>query len=389
MSLRRLLLLTPLVAATALTNGCPPPVDDDDASAEPCDNAAPPVVLVQAVEDDQPVDFPVEVLAQVTDEDGVNTVSLYYRTEGQPGFTFDFMSNEGTGDESIYVGQIPATVVQDPGVEYYVRATDRSTGCQEEAFEPAAGEDGPAHFSTLLELQPLPYYEDFETSVGCSGEGTDVDELNWASVITSFLEGTHAWRLTDRNPLSGECAAFHSEGIPGGFWECPPPDGNGTIERDNWLVSEPLDFSGKDEIAVRWFQRRVTGGACAEVHSLYVSTGSPNPEAGEYEAVVAELPFPGSAWESSEWYDLSDYAGSEQVYVALQYVGGAAGRWQIDDFYVGEPLADLVLDEAGPLDSSVAPGSTEVSLDVSITNISDLYGAPALALAANPTELQP
>lgn len=378
MSLRRLLLLTPLVAATALTNGCPPPIDDDDASAEPCDNAAPPVVLVQAVEDDQPVDFPVDVVAQVTDDDGVNTVSLYYRTEGQPGFTFDFMSNEGTGDESVYIGQIPASIVQDPGVEYYVRATDRATGCQEEAFEPAAGEDGPAGFTTLLELQPLPFYEDFETPVGCSGVGTDVDELNWASVITSFLEGTHAWRLTDRNPLSGECAAFHSEGIPGGFWECPPPDGNGTIERDNWLVSEPLDFSGKEEIAVRWFERRVTGGACAEVHRLYVSTGSPNPEAGEYEAVVADLPFPGSAWQSSQWYDLSAYAGQEQVYVALQYVGGAAGRWQIDDFYVGEPLADLVLGEAGPLDPSVGPGSTEVALDVSVTNLSDVYGAPAV-----------
>jgi len=377
-SFGRLLLLMPLVAATALTNGCPPPVDDDDASDAACANTAAPVLLVQPVEDNQPVDVAVQVVAQVTDIDGVNTVSLYYRTEGQPGFTFDFMSNEGTGDESLYVGSIPASVIQDPGVDYYVRATDGLTGCQEESFEPAAGADEPAHFTTLLELRPLPFYETFETADGCPGVGVEVGEVGWNSAVRSFPEGIHAWRLTDRNPLSGECAAFHSEGIPGGFWECPPPDGTGTIERDNWLISAPLDFSGKTDIAVRWFERRVTGGICAEAHALYVSTGSPHPDAGEYEAVVADLPFPGAAWGSSEWYDLSAYAGQEQVYVAFQYVGGAASRWQIDDFYVGEPLADLVLDSAGPLDGGVGPGSTEATFDVSIVNLSAVYGASAL-----------
>jgi hypothetical protein len=375
---RRRLLLWPLALSIAFTNGCPPPIDDDDASLEPCDNDGRLEIRVQAVEDGQPVGFPVQVVAEVTDSDGVNTVSLYYRTEGLQGFTFDFMSNVDSGNEDIFVAEIPASVVQDPGVDFYVRATDRVSGCQEERFEPPSGEDAPAHFTTLLELQPLPFYETFETAAGCDASGTDVDELNWGSAIRSFPEGIHAWRLTDRNPLSGECAAFHSEGIPGGFWACPPPDGDGSIERDNWLISEPLDFSGKEEIAVRWFERHLTAGICAEVHSLYISTGSPNPDAGEYEVLVADLPFPDSAWESSEWYDLSAYAGQEQVYIALQYLGGAAGRWQIDDFYVGEPLADLELAAAGPLDASVAPGSSAVALGVSIINVSAEYDAPTL-----------
>ena len=374
-ALARLLALT----AAAVLVACPPPEpDDDDTTVEDCDNDGPPEILINPIEDGQPVGFPVQVVVQVTDGDGVNTVSLYYRTEGQPGFAFGFMSNEGTGDETIYVADIPADVVQDPGVDYYVRATDRATGCQEEAFLPATAPDEPANFQTLLELQPLPYYEFFETDVGCADVGTEMDELNWTAAIRSFPQAIHGWRLTDRNPLSGECAAFHSEGIPGGFWECPPPDGEGTIERDNWLISEPLDFSGKEEIAVRWFERWQAGGPCAEVHSLYVSVGSPNPDAGEYEVVVADLPFPGSAWESSEWYDLSAYAGAEQVYIALQYLGGAAGRWQVDDFYVGEPLADLQLAAAALLDDDAGPGSTEVPIEVSVVNVSDLYGAPAL-----------
>lgn len=375
--LRRLLFLIPFVASVIVTNGCPPPPDDDDTSEPECVNPDDPLVLGNAVEAGQPVGFAVQVVAQATDDDGISTVSLYYRTEGQSGFTFTFMSNEATGDDSIYVAEIPASVVQDPGVDYYVRATDSRSGCQEESFWPETGETEPLNFSTQLDLQPLPFYEFFETD-DCGGEGADPDEVGWASAIESFPQGVHSWRLSDRSPLSGECAAFHSEGIPGGFWECPPPDGTGTIERQNWLISPPMDMSGKSEIFVRWFERHLTAGICAEVHSLYVSTGSPAPEVGDYVAVEAELPFPGEAWASSAWYDLSEFAGAERAYVALYYQGGAAGRWQVDDLYVGEPLADLQLDEAGPLDGSVGPGSSSVELDVTILNVSDEYGAAAL-----------
>jgi len=375
--IRRLLFLLPFVAATALTNGCPPPVTDDDDTGPECTNPDAPVVLGNEVEDGQPVGFAVQVVAQATDDDGISTVSLYYRTEGQSGFTFTFMSNEGTGDPSIYVAEIPASVVQDPGVDYYVRATDSRSGCQEESFWPDAGESEPLNFQTQLDLQPLPFYEFFEAG-DCSGEGADPEDIGWAGAIESFPQGIHAWRLSDRSPLSGSCAAFHSEGIPGGFWDCPPPDGTGTIERQNWLISPPVDMSGKADIFVRWFERHLTAGTCAEVHGLYVSVGSPDPSVGDYVAVSAELPFPGEAWTSSDWYDLSEFAGAERAYVALYYQGGAAGRWQIDDLYIGEPLADLQLDSAGPLDGAVGPGSSNVELDVTIVNVSDDYGAGAL-----------
>lgn len=368
-----------LGGAMLLLAACPPPVtDDDDTTPEPCDNAGP-AILVQEIADEQPVGVPVEVIAQVTDDDGVSTVSLYYMTEGSMGFAFTFMSNEGTGDSSIYVADIPASIVDSPAVQFYVRATDVvSGGCQEESFFPESGEDAPGSFSVALDQFQLPYTEHFDSEGDCDTEGSELDDLGWAVSIQSFPQGIHAWRVDDRSPLSGNCSASHSEGIPGGYWDCPPPDGTGTIVRKNWLISPPLDFSGKTDIAVRWFEKHATAGPCAEVHQLYVSTGSPDPVAEQFELVEADLPFPGSAWSSSAWYDLSAYVGSEEVYVALYYEGGAAGRWQVDDLYVGQPLADVVLDEIPTLDPSVVPGSSNVELAVTLRNASDVFSTTAL-----------
>jgi len=368
-----------LSAATLLLAACPPPVtDDDDTTDAPCENEGP-VILVQEVADEQPVGVPVEVIAQVSDDDGVSTVSLYYMTEGGPGFSFTFMSNEGTGDPNIYVAEIPASVVASPAVNFYVRATDSATGgCQEESFSPSEGDEGPASFTVALDQFALPYTERFDTAGDCDTEGSELDDLGWAVSIQSFPQGIHAWRLDDRSPLSGSCSASHSEGIPGGFWDCPPPDGTGTIVRKNWLISPPLDFTSKTDIAVRWFEKRVAAGPCAELHQLYVSTGSPDPTAEQFELVEAELPLPGSAWASSAWYDLSAYVGSEEVYVALYYEGGAAGRWQVDDLYVGQPLADVVLDETPTLDPSVGPGSSNVELALTLRNASTKFATTAL-----------
>ena len=375
---RTLFVLLSLVAL-ALLPGCPPepPADDDD-TPEPCDNDGP-EILLQAIEDGQPAGLSVQVVAQVTDPEGVSTVSLYYMTEGSVDFTFTFMSNEGTGDPNVYVAEVPASLVDSHAVLYYVRATDRvGDGCQAESFFPEGGEDDPARFSVALDQQMLPFLERFDSVGDCSTEEAELDDLGWAVSIQSFPQALHAWRLEDRSPLSGSCSASHGEGIPGGFWDCPPPDGDGTIERQNWLISPPLNFAEKTDIAVRWFEKHVTAEVCPELHQLYVSVGSPDPVAGDYQLVEGELPFPGSAWTSSAWYDLSQFAGNDEVYVALYYQGGAAGRWQIDDLYVGEPLADLALAVTPSLDPSAAPGSTNVELSISLENQSDTYSSPAL-----------
>ncbi|HCP46219.1 MAG TPA: hypothetical protein DIU15_09265 [Deltaproteobacteria bacterium] len=358
---------------------CGPSGDSDDdgtpGPGEDCDNDSAPEVVVQEVASGQPVGFAVDVVAQVSDPQGINTVSLYYRTEGAPTFAFTFMSNDATGSDDLYMATIPASVVQAPGVDYYVRATDQVSPCTEETFSPAAAPDEWDHFETELDLSNLPYYADFDGEDACAE--SSLASFDWLAAHQSFPQSIHNWRLDDRNPLSGDCSASHSEGIPGGFWECPPPDGEGTIVRKNWLISPPMDFRGKDSISVRWFERRVASGLCGEAHQLYVSTGAPDPDAGDYQ-LIADLALPGSAWTSSEWHDISAYSGSETVYVALYYEGGSAGRWQVDDFYVGEPLADLRLVTVDELSSSTGPGSSAVALNVTVENVSETYASTAL-----------
>jgi hypothetical protein len=365
------------LALLLLLGGCPTSSDDDDTTTVPCPDGTDPEVLAGSVEDPQPEGFPVQVVAQVTDEDGINSVSLYYRTTGAANFQFVFMSNENTGDETIYVAEIPGSAVRRPGVEFYVRAVDREAPCAREGFFPEGAPDDVLSFPTATDTTEVPFRESWE-GVDCE-EGT-LEDAGWVAHAQSFQEGVHNFRLDDRDPVFGGCFVSHSEGVPG-FWDCPPPEGEGNIERKNWLISPPLDLRGKKQVFVHWQERAVAGGPCAEVHRLYISAGSPNPDEGADPAtgdflLVSELPLPGGEWAGSGWYDISQYATAETAYLALYYQGGVARRWQVDDFYVGEPLADIVLEAAGPLDGSVGPGSS-VSLDITVRNASATYAAEA------------
>ncbi len=377
--LLRLFALT-LLPATLLV-GCP--TDDDDDSTpepEPCqreEDRTNPELVAQGPEEAQTAGFAVEILAQASDPEGINNVTLWYRIQGTETFLSDFMDLVDE-DNGIYAGQVPGNYVSEPGVEYYVTARDAGP-CADETTYP----ESPApllSFQTVVVVSPIPLYQDFEVEE-CD-LGADLAN-GWTAFSQAFPEDTHNWRSDPRNPLNGSCTVSHGEGVPG-IWDCPPPEGDGNIKRLNWLISPALDFTTKTDIAVRWFERHQTAGSCLESHRVYVSTGSPSPGAtesdglGDYELVAESLPLPTDDWAPSEWIDLTAYAGSETAYVAIVYEGGAAGRWQLDDIYVGEPLADLVLDEATELDASVAPGATGVALDITIRNTSTTYDAPAL-----------
>ncbi len=361
--------------------------DDDDATTpepEPCQRPTQredPELAVQGPEVDQTAGFPVEILAQATDDDGIALVTLYYRSQGAGTFLpvqMDLL-DEVNG---IYRGEVPGNYVIAPGVEYYVIARDAGP-CADESIVPDDAPDlAVLEFGTVVVTSGIPLYTDFE------GEDCDSEEAldgGWTGVLQRFPAPLHAWRNDQRNPRSGSCSVSHGEGVPG-LWDCPPPEGDGTQDRLNWLVSPALDLTTKTEVALRWFEREQESGSCAEVHSVYVSTGAPDPgDAGEgegigdYVLVATDLPLPGPDWQASDWVDLSEFAGAETAYVALVYHGGAAGRWQVDDVYIGEPLADLVLDEVPVLDSSVEPGVTGVEFTLVLRNESAEYGAPELS----------
>ncbi len=378
--LLRLFALTLL--PVALFAGCPTDDDDDTTPVpEPCqrdEDRTDPELVAQGPEEPQTAGFAVDIVAQATDPDGINNVTLWYRNQGTTTFLSDFMTLVDA-DNGIYQGQVPGNYVVEPGVEYYVTARDAGP-CADESTYPEA----PApllSFQTEVVVSPLPLYQDFELEECTLG----ADLANgWTAFSQAFPEDTHNWRSTPNNPFTGSCSVSHGEGVPG-IWECPPPEGDGNIKRLNWLISPALDFTTKTDIGLRWFERHQTVGSCLESHRVYVSTGSPSPGAtaaagiGDYELVADALPIPSTEWGPSEWFDLSAWAGNPTVYVAIVYEGGAAGRWQLDDIYVGQPLADLELDAVTPLDPSMGPGSTAVGIDITIRNSSDTYDAPALS----------
>ncbi|GAA4885990.1 S8 family serine peptidase [Ferrimonas pelagia] len=61
------------------------------------------------------------VQATVTDNIAVQGVSLYYRTQGQGSYQTLAMTSQ---QNSVYRATVPGSVVQAPGVEYYIEATD-------------------------------------------------------------------------------------------------------------------------------------------------------------------------------------------------------------------------------------------------------------------------
>ena len=89
------------------------------ASARPVDTIKP--ILTHNVISTAPFGSTVLVQANVTDNIGVQNVTLYYRSSGDSNYTSLEMANI-SGDD--YRASIPASATKPPGVEYYIAATD-------------------------------------------------------------------------------------------------------------------------------------------------------------------------------------------------------------------------------------------------------------------------
>jgi hypothetical protein len=267
--------------------------------------------LVVAVPDG-PLDpgDPVDVRVEASDPDGVDAVALHVRTAGELAFARVPL----TEVDGAWAGQAPADVVQPPGVEWWVEAFDRSDWRVASRW-PEQGADRPGRIDVRdLALAP-PFAESFE---GTTSLQYGHLERGWRDHAEAFRG--RRWRL--QADEDGSVAAVH----PAGFVGMDPVD--------DWLVGPTLDLTDLPTAEVRWRER--TGPGTPATHSLWVSTGSADPAAGDYEPVLA-LPTPRETWGPGPLGDLTPWVGGP-VTLAWRYEGGNTAAWWIDDVHVG-PLA--------------------------------------------------
>lgn len=294
--------------------------------------------------------LPLSVTA--SDDDGVESVSVYYRTSGQPYWSTAALVDEGDA----WTVTLPTEELSPPSIEYYFKATD---GVEAISYLPTdLTLDAPFDVPILVRGELLPFFEDFEVSEGQN----NLYDLGWATSADAF-QG-YLWGLTTSRAWSGDVSAGHTRGSAEA----------GQLE--DWLISPALDFSAASSAQVSWYE--YGDNVAVTQHTLYVSTGSRLPDDGDYEEVATlEAPADG-AWGRSRAVDLSAWAGEPTVYLAWKYTGASADDWFVDDVSVRA----LTLDLLSALESSptpVHPGES-VTLDLELTNLASV-GADELTVS--------
>lgn len=167
----------------------------------------------------------------------------------------------------------------------------------------------------------FPWTEDFEG---------DFPPANF----NQYAFGTGSWNTTDDTPY-GDKAAFHVFSA---------------TYSDSWLVSPQVQLPEDQGMLLKFFQKNSFMANYVEGESLsavMVSTGSGNPEHGEFQMVYESAS--GIENYSERTVNLGDFAG-QVVYIAFVYKGETSHNWYVDNVSIEE-----------------APSAIEVS------NIAELY----------------
>jgi hypothetical protein len=153
------------------------------------------------------------------------------------------------------------------------------------------------------------WLEDFENN-------GDLPEI-WSHFILDAEGGNSFWTITE-NSYSGTYAASHIWTLSG-------------YNADNWLVSPKLVLSNIQGTPILSFYEKKNFSAYYDYSGIWVSTGSGNPEDGDYIELY-------EANQTNQEYEkrtlsLSDYDGQD-IYIAFVYQGEYAHSWYVDDIYV-------------------------------------------------------
>jgi hypothetical protein len=306
----------------------------------------------------------IEVTATAADEDGVDAVDLYHRPAGELPYRVTPLEPVDQADGTVlWVGSVSGVDVVAPGLEYYLRAFDRSDFRVPADF-PSTGPDAPLSVQVDRIPTQIPYEQPFEGTDTAFG----VYELGWTEDALGFRG--QRWAVdADFDPPSpiadlGAGVAVHGAGFAG------------IQPVDDWLISPPFDLSTAETAEVR-FRQYGERTDQAGVHGLYASTGSPDPDAGDF-VLVAQLPVPPEGgWETPPVVDLSGFVGERSVTLAWRYEGAHSDLWAIDDVRVRRFGPDLRFTTVNS--PRLDPG-TDAALAVTLTNLG--------AATAGPIEVQ-
>lgn len=285
---------------------------------------------------------PVNVAVTATDDDGVVSVTLFYRTSGEDAWTNAPMS---PGDDDVWTVTVDGDDVSAPGLDYYFKAVDGGDVAAT-SYLPEGSTSEPYTLPISVQGQPVPFVEDFELAEGQD----DLSDKGWANASTGFRG--YAWAIGGTQVHGGAGAAWHSRGY------------SGTDPMVDYLISPAFDLTTVSDAQVSWWEYGT--GTEAAAHALYASLGSRDPADGDW-VLVAELPPPEEgAWAWSRVVDLSAFAGHGAVYLAWVYEGVDADEWYVDDVRV-EALAPWLSASLSVAPSPISPAEAG-TLTVDVTN---------------------
>ncbi len=167
----------------------------------------PPVIVHQPVADGQAPGDPVTVTATLTDATGIGSAVLFFRAQGGQVFGATNMARVN-GD--IWSGQIPAFVVGEAGVEYYIAAEDNSP-IPNPATSPADAPNTLYRFSVqsndqqppVIVHQPVPDNQIEGAPVTVDAGIVDADTTVAAAAVVYRAVGAQAWLRADMLRVDG------------------------------------------------------------------------------------------------------------------------------------------------------------------------------------------
>lgn len=262
-------------------------------------------------------------------------------------------------DNAHFTHDFPGSTVLSPGDSLVVTVTFTPTAEPEETGTLTVTHDGIKADSYITMsgsgIDAL-YYEDFASGL--------MPPTGWASYELGDPAG---WQLGTPGYDDTYCA-FHN-------------DDNVTTGCDDWLVTPAITLPASKAVYELEFMQYEYYLSYYVYHGIMVSTGSGDPNDGEFVELMEVVPTVASVWEPIEDISLAAYAG-QTIYLAFRYQGDYADEWSVDNvviqefIYVNQP-PEIVHDPKGDTYDTTPTFTAFVTDAVEGVNSVSIFHRPA------------